>query len=583
MQPEIVPRRNLAASWLAALAVSIAIALILPFLTFNLDGKTLGDTDDAVRLILVRNLLAGQGWFDVTVKTIAPPRGLEMHWSRLIDGGIAGLDLFFGLFVTPSMAELLARAIWPMLWIFPAVASAAFVARRLAGDAAIILAYILCISSFVLYVQFVPGRIDHHGPQIALMMVGLASLSAIGSHRLAPVAAGAAMALQLAVGLEAVVLPLAGAAWLGLRCAIQPDLRQDLRRFAASLGIGILLLHIAQTGPTRWLLPACDMLGANFALAIAAGCLVIVLGTFLAGELWTRLAWLAGAAAVAGVVFIMTEPACLRGPFAMVDPAVKPIWLDRVQEMQNIARMMKKDFIPALGFIILPVLALGALCWLLIERHRHPLWLLASAYLIVATLMGASAIRLTSYAMWCAVPVMAAAIVVIASRLAGSSQPRLVWMALAAIFLSPNIIMSATELIGTPLGLSTTASPLDTKRCATPDAYRALDQAPPGLILAEVDRGPFIGEFTHHSAFTAPYHRIDKSILAALTILKDDPANARPKIQASAIDYVLVCPESADGKKGTTGFLRQLESGQIPPWLAQVPAGDPFRLYRVIR
>ena len=587
-QPMTAPSRRQLARWLAALGVTLAIAFILPHLTTNLDGSTLGDTDDAVRLLLVRDLLAGHGWFDVTIARINPPYGLEMHWSRLIDGGIAALQRLFALAV-PEKAEFLARAVWPMLWIFPAIAAASALASRLGGPLASLPALILCLCSFTLFVQFVPGRIDHHGPQIALMMVGLATLAAIGHRRWAAAVAEVAMALQLAVGLEAILLPTAGAAWFGLRFVREPALAVDLRRFALSLGAGILCLYAVQTPPEHWLRPACDMLGANFAGAIAAGCTVIVVVTSLgdaASAGWrARFAGVLFAALTVAVVFIAMEPACLQGPFAMVDAAVKPIWLDRVQEMESIIDAVRGDFDKALGFLILPLLALAGLAWLIRapERRRDPVWLLAAAYLILATLMGASAIRLTSYAMWCAVPVLAATIVAVASR--DGRVPRIIWIALAAIFLSSNVLMVAAGTITAALGMASAENALGTEACDKQDAYRVLDRAPPGLILSEIDRGPFIVTLTHHSAFTAPYHRIDRSILTALTTLAGTADTARTAILPTAIDYVMVCPRPSHAKAGENpdSFQRQLERGEVPPWLAAVDVPGPFALFRVKR
>ena len=53
--------------------------------------------DSAMRLVSVRDLLAGQGWFDLTQSRLGLEGGFEMHWSRLIDTPIAGLVLFFDL------------------------------------------------------------------------------------------------------------------------------------------------------------------------------------------------------------------------------------------------------------------------------------------------------------------------------------------------------------------------------------------------------------------------------------------------------------------------------------------------------
>ena len=41
------------------------------------------DPDDILRLVQVRDLLAGQGWFDLDQHRIDPLRNVPMHWSRL--------------------------------------------------------------------------------------------------------------------------------------------------------------------------------------------------------------------------------------------------------------------------------------------------------------------------------------------------------------------------------------------------------------------------------------------------------------------------------------------------------------------
>lgn len=48
-------------------------------------GLVLPDTDDAMRLVQIRDLLAGQGWFDMSQHRLMPPNGAGMHWSRLVD------------------------------------------------------------------------------------------------------------------------------------------------------------------------------------------------------------------------------------------------------------------------------------------------------------------------------------------------------------------------------------------------------------------------------------------------------------------------------------------------------------------
>src|SRR5690349_2023478 len=50
-----------------------------------------GDNDSLLRLVQVRDLLAGQGWFDLHQYRMGPEGGFVMHWSRLVDAPIAGI------------------------------------------------------------------------------------------------------------------------------------------------------------------------------------------------------------------------------------------------------------------------------------------------------------------------------------------------------------------------------------------------------------------------------------------------------------------------------------------------------------
>ena len=63
------------------------------------------DTDDAMRLVQVRDWLAGQPWFDMTATRFDPPQGVFMHWSRIVDVPLALMIRFFELFAAPETAE----------------------------------------------------------------------------------------------------------------------------------------------------------------------------------------------------------------------------------------------------------------------------------------------------------------------------------------------------------------------------------------------------------------------------------------------------------------------------------------------
>ena len=93
----------------------------------------LGDTDDAVRLVSVRELLAGAPWFDTTLPRIGAPEPLVSHWSRLIDLPLAALIGTLTPLLGPERAELATRAAWPALIFFGLALIVAREAYRRAG------------------------------------------------------------------------------------------------------------------------------------------------------------------------------------------------------------------------------------------------------------------------------------------------------------------------------------------------------------------------------------------------------------------------------------------------------------------
>ena len=71
-------------------------------------------TDDAMRLVEVRDLIGGQGWFDLFQYRLDPP-GTLMHWSRLIDAPLAALILLLKPLLGMHDAEAVTLYFWPAL------------------------------------------------------------------------------------------------------------------------------------------------------------------------------------------------------------------------------------------------------------------------------------------------------------------------------------------------------------------------------------------------------------------------------------------------------------------------------------
>ena len=596
---------------LLALVVVVIMAVWLGRDNWNAMDAGYGDTDDATRLVAVRALLDGRGWWDQLITRFQPPVGLYMHWSRLLDGGIAGLDRLFRLGLSADDAEFATRFTWPLLWIFPAALASLMTARRLGlgllNNAAVIVCAVILASDVWLYIQFRPGRIDHHDVQMTFAFLALAGASRPGRNLRGAVLAGVASGLGMAVGLESLVFSAAIGAMLALRFGFNREQAGAAQAYGLSLALTTAITFAIQTPPWRWGVEACDMLSCNLVVAVlVSGIGLAALARFGAGLRWlVRLGLLAGLGAVAGGVYLALYPHCIHGFFADVDPRIRPIWLNYVQEVRPIRLVLKKNMGEGVGRIA--VWTLGALAWLILglraERRRDFAWWLSGLLLAMGIAAGASAIRMSGYAEWFAVPVIAAAVVEVLVKAEYAN-----WFAvvLAALVASPNTVSAAatgaTNRI-LPLLPSKHAhaahgparkkaqAPVDT--CFDDDRFDVLaDAKPSGIVLAEVDAGPFVLANTDDSALAGPYHRMSWGILRAHAILKAAATGggvdgAQTLARQAGIGYVLECRMHAHhgdrDDMAKTALQKQLDAGVSPPWLQPLTArSEALQVYRVL-
>src|SRR5258708_1978008 len=68
------------------------------------------------------------------------------------------------------------------------------------------------------------------------------------------------------------------------------------------------------------------------------------------------------------VALLVTEPACSRGPFGMVDPDIWPVWLGEVREMQPLFSVFQKNPLTGAAIAAFPALALVATLLMLQDR-----------------------------------------------------------------------------------------------------------------------------------------------------------------------------------------------------------------------
>lgn len=577
----------------ALVAVALVLAVSLPFATDYVGA----DNDDVMRLVVVRDLLGGQGWFDVTQYRLGLDGGTPMHWSRFVDLPIAALIGFFSLFAGERHAEALALAAWPLLLIVPVLFGMGLAAYRLGGAMAMHATLVLTVVFVVALNRFHPGSIDHHNVQLALVACIAAMLLDPGMRARDHAAAGALAGLAIAIGAE--TTPLIGAICLvvALRWAWHG---QAFRRAAAAFGLSlaatVTFSFFATVAPSRYTQVTCDSLSYGFyALATLGGGALFLAASLASGRsLGGRLAVLAGAGLVIAAAVLVIAPGCLANPLDTLDPMLKTFWLSGVIEAQSAVAQFRLDPGSVGTFYAPGLLAMLVCLWRIrrgqaVEGHLIVLALLAVAFAVtLIQIRGAIFSNMLS-----ALPLGFA---VADLRRASNADPRNLGKGLAFIGLTLASVPASWALGGALLpgrsqdmllqaGLS---APAEARlSCSDAASLAPLAGEPAGVVAGPSNLGASILRHTAHRVLAAPYHRNQGGMLAELHIGLAGPQQALALMREAHVTLLAFCPDET--QTGTLagaepgGLYAGLLKGEVPDYLEPIPGARnaSLRLYRV--
>ena len=555
----------------------------------------LGDTDDAMRLVVVRDLLAGQGWYDHVQHRLNTPFGAELHWSRLADLPVAGLVLLLQP-LAGADAGRWAAWLWPLLLLLPLLWLTAAITLRLVGREGLLPALLLPLFSLATLGEFAPGRIDHHNLQMLLLLALLwCCLVALQRPRFGW-AAGIAAATALAIGIEGLPGVAAAILALGLSWVLEPRHAAALRNFGAGFGLATLIHLALALPPERWLQPACDALSLTYAAAAAgSGALLVALSLLPLTErpAWLRLA--AGALAGLGLLLVLALlfPECRDGPYGAVDPLLRAQWIDRIAEAMPLWASLADNPAHTVGLALPPLLALLVTGWRL--RRGGPggaEWLVYALFLVVAVLVMLLQVRGARMAMALAPP--AGALLILAARRHYSARPGLAraplllggWIGFAGVAVLV-VVRSLLLLAPASAGTGDGGGEGSREQCLLPAAYAGLAALPPARIMAPIDLGAHLLAYTPHAVVAAPYHRNQQGVRDAFAFFGGPLEAARGLLAARGIDYVVTCaalPELAPGAAAEGSIIARLDSGALPEWLVERDLdAAPLRVFEVVR
>lgn len=565
---------------LALFALAALAASIRPILKL---GQSLGDTDDAMRLVQVRALLDGRTWYDLIEPRLNPPAGLHVHWSRLVDAPIAALLALGRAVFGPDGGETFVRIVWPLLLFAGAGYLIVRMAERTSGRTAAWIAAALTASCGMLWLQFEPGRLDHHNVQLLLMAAMMTCAIGFADARKAG-AMGLLAGVSLAVGFES--LPVI--AWAGALAAAFYLFTENGARAAAAFGLAFAAsaaaCFLAQTPPSFWTFSACDALSFNGVLAaLIAGLGLAAAARFVRGALAIRLAAAGAAGFGAAFCFLALHPSCLHGPYGDLDPRLIPIWLNRVGEAQTLASWLASEPIMAISGALLPLATLAGAAFFIWRGERDRGFLALAALLGLTCLVGLIQVRGLVLASAAAIPLAANLLARLRPLGALTPMGMGVLLGLAASPLSAQIALNT--MLPAPVRAKEAKTVFDQDACFKTSQFAGLAALPPGTVLADLDAGPHIIAHTRLSAVAGPYQRIDHAMLDSILVFSMTPEDAVPIVRETHADYIALCRKGVFAAHAQPGTLAaRLLAGQPPSWARIEPArAGGYAIFKVER
>ncbi len=546
--------------------------LMLAIRISDIFAGTIPGADDMMRLQQIRDLLGGQGWFNVDQARLLTPEGGDMHWSRLPDLFVSGVILITEPFIGQDAAEKLAIGTWPLVLLAAAFTFLTQILKRLGVNrAGQFFALIFFATSAAIY-NFWPGRIDHHGFVVTLSLGGFAAAL---SPRLSPrsgLILGLCVTAMLTIALEALPYVAGLIAIMGLFWVVRGH-REGVRLavFGLSLSVFASLFYVFDApgaGPQRFV---CDAYGTSHLVGlVVGGGLLTLLGVFGGAlDTWPK-RLIAGAVAGALTLALVTlvNPSCLGDPYATVSDSVRLSWLNMVGEAKPLSTLLVEEpgrVVWVFGFIAAASLATGLMVFKARPEQRL-------ARIALALLFGLSILTTVWQIRGQSFSHLFAAIG--AGWLTGAafmhwrtkSGPKLLLGFVAVLALASPVSWEKLAM-----HFPSKLAPSQNLNCISPEAYIALAERAEMRIHTPVILGVSVLARTPHAVFAGPYHRNIAGVERAHAVLIGPADEAHERLLELGATHLLYCKGLREttrlGETWPDGLAARLNRDEVPDWL----------------
>lgn len=542
------------------------------------------DNDDAMRLVEVRDFLGGQGWFDMMQYRLGLDGGTLMHWSRFIDLPIAGLILFFQLFLSPEGAEAAALTVWPLMLILPLMAFMGLAGRRVAGVEGMHFSLILTSLFILTSRRFAPGSIDHDNVQLGLVALAVAMLADESYKPRNFAIAAVALAIQLGIGAE--TTPFVAVACMAVACLWAWDgavFAPAARAFALTLTIAVSAAFFSLVPPRLYSMVTCDNLSLGFYGIISVGCVGLLLSALFASHLsrpW-RMVVLATNGAVVFATTVAIAPQCLHNPLADLDPMLVQLWLSKVTEAQSIFSLARTTPDALGAFYATGFLAILVCIFRMLRGERARLHAVLMAFVAVNWVIALMQVRGAEFSNLLAILPLALLLAELRRISAADTEDigAAFFYVVTALISAPAVWAVGGSIANTGIVNSFTTAPdakvEETANCTSKEALAPISGLQPGVIAAASNMGAPLLRFTPHRTLSGPYHRDPDGMLAELHIGLAEPQQAEALLRDAKVTLVAFCKGDPQvetlSELKPRGLYAQLSAGHVPAYLEPIP------------
>ncbi|MGL4490852.1 MAG: hypothetical protein ACRCU5_15540 [Rhizobiaceae bacterium] len=589
-------RTNMQSHWVILLASIITATVYnligLAGIASSTDYGYLQSTDDLVRMVTVRDWIAGQSWFDPVLHKLGYEPGTVMHWSRLIDAPIRFLVGLGNLFVSGS-GERFAAFVWPFVTLVAAYAAILTAVRRITGSENLTTTAIIGGFSLWSWATFQSGAIDHHNVQAVLALWLVVSVLPSKNDPLNLTIAGIATSVSMAIGIEALPIAVAGALAVWLRLVVEREaFYAAAQRYGLSLAISIAILFFGLIGPEYYAKTYCDSLSQFHLVCTGLGGLLLYIGLKPRLRGFVPMAYFS-VPILTGATVVLTAylrfPHCLADPTA-IDPLLQHYWLDYIVEAQNIYQLATgKEPLQLIYIYAMPLIAIAFATRKIASKEKPLLAGILLIFLVITLLVTLFQIRGVKQL----VPIGGLTLSIFMTQYMEAGGKIRPLRALTGLLVCCNLfwgVVTATAMAVVGIGASDseTGAGTDSKSlCRAQSDLDAVLAEKAGFIAGANGLGPWLLFNTNHRVLAGPYHRNTNGNVDAVKIMIGSEAEAKAIIFKGGITHFMACPKFPDEaqilKEAPNGFLGQLLGGKTPDWLEPVQStmDGPLKLWRV--